>query len=444
MTTITVGAGQQFGTLGSALAASHDGDTIAVQAGTYTDDFATITHSVTIQGVGGLAHFVSDTLVPNGKAILIDDAANLTINGLEFSGAQVDDGNGAGIRYEAGNLTIQNSYFHDNENGILGGRVAGGNVAITGSTFVHNGAGDGQTHGAYLGQINSLTVTNSFFQDQLGGSDVKSRAAFTDVEHNRFIDTDGSSDETNYQVDLPEGGNDTVAGNVVLKSGNPNNRAIIHFGGEIPNPVGSLIVHDNQFYSQRDPTVLVLNQSSGQPISIANNGLSGTVSIPVDGNTSTATISGSSQLSLATAPSTAILLPGSGGFSVAAGDPLAAQHAVESLLIDKALYLAQNPDVAAAGIDPVAHFEQYGWREGRAPDALFDVSYYLSHNPDVAASGMDPLMHYALYGWQEGRNPSAQFNGNGYLADNSDVKLAGMDPLQHYLSFGLNEGRTGF
>ena len=148
MAVIGVGAGQQFSTLSAALAASHDGDTIAVQAGTYTNDFATVTHSVTIEGVGGLAHFVANGLIPNGKAILIDDAANLTLDNLEFSGAQVDDGNGAGIRYEAGNLTIKNSYFHDNEEGILGGTVAGGNVAITGSTFVHNGAGDGQTHGA--------------------------------------------------------------------------------------------------------------------------------------------------------------------------------------------------------------------------------------------------------------------------------------------------------
>lgn len=38
-----------------------------------------------------------------------------------------------------------------------------------------------------------------------------------------------------------------------------------------------------------------------------------------------------------------------------------------------------------------------------------DPSYYLANNPDVAASGMNPLQHYLQYGWHEGRNPSADF-----------------------------------
>src|SRR4051812_7818256 len=239
---LTVGAGQQFSTLKAAVTASLDGDLIQVQAGTYANDYSTVTHAVTIQGVGGLAHFVSSGMIPNDKAILIDQAAELTIDGLEFSGAQVWDSNGAGIRYERGNLTVKNSYFHDNQDGILGGAVAGGNVTIDGSTFVHNGAGDGQTHGAYLGHIASLTVQNSFFQDQLGGSHIKSRADATLVRNNKLLDTDHSSDTTNYQVDLPEGGNDTVEGNVMIKSTYPNNRAIIHFGGELANPIGTLLV----------------------------------------------------------------------------------------------------------------------------------------------------------------------------------------------------------
>ena len=281
---------------------------------------------------------------------------------------------------------------------------------------------------------------------------MKSRAAFTDVENNRFIETDTASDETNYQIDLPEGGNDTVASNLVLKSANANNRAIIHFGGEVPNPVGTLLVHDNQFYSQRDPTVLVLNQSTGQPITIANNGLSSTISIPVDGNSASATISGSTRLDLSHAPATAIQLPaidtaggpgngGSGSSASGQGSGGASPAALEQALIDSSFYLAHNPDVRAAGMDPVVHFEQYGWAEKRAPDALFDVGFYLQANPDVAAAGMDPLMHYAVYGWKEGRNPSASFNTSGYLAGNPDVKLAGMDPLQHYLTYGIHEGR---
>jgi serralysin len=66
-------------------------------------------------------------------------------------------------------------------------------------------------------------------------------------------------------------------------------------------------------------------------------------------------------------------------------------------------YLRQNPDVAAAGIDPLTHYEHSGWRERRDPSANFSTDAYLRHNPDVAAAGIDPLMHYLKSGAAEGR-----------------------------------------
>jgi hypothetical protein len=108
---------------------------------------------------------------------------------------------------------------------------------------------------------------------------------------------------------------------------------------------------------------------------------------------------------------------------------------------DAAFYLGANPDVAAAGIDPLLHYETFGWREGRDPDAVFDSSAYLGTNTDVAAAGMEPLLHYLLYGWSEGRDPGPGFDTTGYLASNPDVAEAGMNPLLHYMEYGINEGR---
>jgi serralysin len=59
----------------------------------------------------------------------------------------------------------------------------------------------------------------------------------------------------------------------------------------------------------------------------------------------------------------------------------------------------------------------------------------------VAAAGVNPLAHYMQVGWQEGRDASAQFDTLGYLAANPDVAAAGLDPLQHFLQFGVYEGR---
>ncbi|MBV1798701.1 hypothetical protein [Siccirubricoccus sp. G192] len=42
---------------------------------------------------------------PNGKGILVTNT-DVTLDNLEFSGARVADMNGAGVRYQGGNLTI--------------------------------------------------------------------------------------------------------------------------------------------------------------------------------------------------------------------------------------------------------------------------------------------------------------------------------------------------
>ena len=170
MAILTVGADQQFQTLGAAVAASSAGDTIQVMAGTYNDDYVNIDHALTIVGVGGYAHFTNDQDIPNGKGIFIVNA-NVTIQNLEFSGARVGDNNGAGIRWESGNLTVLNSYFHDNQEGILAGANPTGVGVIKGSAFIHNGysPSDDQEHGVYIGTVASLTVDGNYFSNQNGG-----------------------------------------------------------------------------------------------------------------------------------------------------------------------------------------------------------------------------------------------------------------------------------
>ena len=109
---------------------------------------------------------------------------------------------------------------------------------------------------------------------------------------------------------------------------------------------------------------------------------------------------------------------------------------------DPAYYLAHNPDVAAAGVDPLPQYLDYGWKEGRDPNAYFSTSWYLNQNPDVMAAGVNPLQHYEDHGWREGRDPGPNFSTGAYLSANPDVRAAGVDPLQHFLLNGRAEGRT--
>ncbi|MGI4942320.1 MAG: hypothetical protein ACRYHQ_17435, partial [Janthinobacterium lividum] len=137
MTTLTVGAGQQFATISAAVAASQDGDTVQVQAGTYVNDFVTVNTKITIQGVGGMVNMVATVPPPNGKAIITTNT-DCTLDHLELSGAAVSDGNGAGVRYQGGNLVMTNCYVHDNQDGILGAADPTGTVTIRNSEFSHN------------------------------------------------------------------------------------------------------------------------------------------------------------------------------------------------------------------------------------------------------------------------------------------------------------------
>jgi hypothetical protein len=108
---------------------------------------------------------------------------------------------------------------------------------------------------------------------------------------------------------------------------------------------------------------------------------------------------------------------------------------------DALYYLSRNPDVFQAGVNPLDHFNAFGWREGRDPNPYFSVSQYLGANPDVKASGVNLLDHYQQSGWHQGRDPGAHFDTTLYLLRNPDVAAAGIDPLAHYLAFGFSEGR---
>ncbi|WP_336488450.1 alkaline phosphatase [Methylobacterium nigriterrae] len=119
---------------------------------------------------------------------------------------------------------------------------------------------------------------------------------------------------------------------------------------------------------------------------------------------------------------------------------------------DAEYYLLSNADVAkaalSAGGDSFAfarqHFESFGWKEGRDPNAAFDTKGYLAAYADVARAGINPLAHYDQNGWKEGRDPSVGFDSSAYIAANRDVAAAGIDPMQHYLQFGIYEGRNPF
>lgn len=130
-----------------------------------------------------------------------------------------------------------------------------------------------------------------------------------------------------------------------------------------------------------------------------------------------------------------------------------------SLGFDGDAYLDINPDVRSSGMNPLVHFVLYGLAENRGVERSassssgetssvvagempgFDRNYYVDQYPDVAIDDLDPLTHYLESGWKEGRKPSRGFDGEMYLALNPDIKSAGINPLVHFVQYGIAEGR---
>ncbi len=109
-------------------------------------------------------------------------------------------------------------------------------------------------------------------------------------------------------------------------------------------------------------------------------------------------------------------------------------------LFDSDWYLAQNPDVRKAGVNPLEHYVRFGAAEGRDPNPLFDTNWYLTQYPDVRQHGVNPLEHYARFGAAEGRDPNPLFDTDWYLARYPDVRQREVNPLEHYIRFGAAAG----
>src|SRR5271166_1810068 len=263
---LTVGVGEEFSTIAAAVSAARNGDIIEVKAGTYTNDFATITANITMIGVGGMVNMVASEPPPNLKGIFTVDNS-VSIENFSFTGAAIDardGGNGAGIRYEGGDMVLTNDSFQNNQEGLLAFPVLGlpsNTITLNDDTFNANGSGSGYTHNAYIGPVDSLTVTNCIFEQAIVGHELKSRALVNTINNNLFYD--GPTGTASYDIDLPNGGTDVVENNTIEKGPMAENDAMVHFGGEgIPYAGSSLLVQGNTFVDDKGDAIGVLNQTA--------------------------------------------------------------------------------------------------------------------------------------------------------------------------------------
>ncbi len=284
MSILKVGADEQFTTIQAAVTAAHAGDTIAIDAGTYTAADIGITKDLTIEAAGNgavnvVAPTTSNPKINVSKGLFIvgteGNNPNVTIEGLTLSGAKSGSENGAGIRLQSGNLNVVNDTFHDNQDGILATPfIQGtGTLIVQGSTFDHNGVGDAQGHGMYIGYVNTFVLENSVAENAIAGHEVKSRAFNTTIENNLITDT--ATGNASYSIDLPDGGNSVIHGNTIVKGPQASTGIMIHIGGgEDQHPDSSTLITGNTLvddWVHPASFTAVWNQTDSQNVIVQGN-----------------------------------------------------------------------------------------------------------------------------------------------------------------------------
>jgi len=275
---LTVGPGKAYALPSEAARAAKSGDIIRIFPGTYTDCARWEANGLVIEGAG--AGVTIADRVCDDEGLFIIKGRDITVRNITFMSAHGASHNGAGIRAEGVNLTVEASRFIDNEDGILARDNAGSTIVIRDSYFRGNGNCIAAcAHGIYANHIALLRVENSEFVEQHVGHHIKSRAARTEIINNSV--RDGMKGSASYLVDLPNGGSAVISGNRFEKGALSQNRDVaISIGGEgekAENPAGEIIVEDNIFSNDTGvATIFVKNYTSG-PVSLRRNRFSGSV-----------------------------------------------------------------------------------------------------------------------------------------------------------------------
>lgn len=272
--TLQVGPGKTYATVAAAVAAAKGGDVVEIAAGDYVDDTFNISINLTLRGTGASRpHLKATKAIGNKKGIMvIGGSARVVVENLEFSGAQVVDQNGAGIRMQGAALEVRNCYFHDNENGIL----SGGNshtILIEHSEFAANGRqGSGYQHNLYIGSdCQKLTFRYSTSHHAKSGHNLKSRAQENHILYSRLMDE--GTGTASYTIDLPQGGRSYLIGNLLQQGPQAENTGtMISYKGESPtNPLLELFVINNTFVNEVNKSTNFVRATAATKVWLYNN-----------------------------------------------------------------------------------------------------------------------------------------------------------------------------
>ena len=290
--TLEVGPARALTGPAQAAVVAVDGDRVVMDPGIYRDCAIWRASRLTIEARGAPPTMnrtvMSLTIVaspPCGdRGLFVFLGNDITVRGISFQHARDSVHTGAGILMEGRNLTVENSQFLDNENGILAGGPSDSVVRIARSVFRGNGSCEGScAHAVYVGRrIARLEVIGSDFSDTHVGHAIKSRARSTLVRDSRI--DDGPTGTSSYLIELPDGGDGAILNNTLHKGiGSQNREVAISIGTESAlNPTWELVIRGNRFTSDLPDPVRFVRNLTHTPARLTGNELTGRV-VPLEG-----------------------------------------------------------------------------------------------------------------------------------------------------------------
>ncbi|MEW5781494.1 MAG: right-handed parallel beta-helix repeat-containing protein [Pseudomonadota bacterium] len=230
--TLRVGPHEALSRIADAARLAKDGDTVEILPGEYRADVAVwLQKRLTLRGIGQRPVLIADGVSAEGKAIWVIRNGEFHLENLEFRGSRVPAGNGAGIRFEGGRLTVRHCAFIDNQMGILTSNDGVSELVIERSRFAD---APQQMHALphllYVGRIAHVEIRHSRFEHGYRGHLIKSRARQSSIRDNVIVD--GPQGEASYEIDLPNGGIAMITGNTIGQSAKTQNPVLISYGAE--------------------------------------------------------------------------------------------------------------------------------------------------------------------------------------------------------------------
>jgi hypothetical protein len=220
--------GVTFKSLSAAKHAIRKGSRIYFFTGVFKQGIYLDHDDIEIRGEEGV---VFDNAVVDEKAALVLTGNNVLVENIECRNIQVNDKNGACIRFEGSNLTVRNLYAHDSQSGVMTSNNAG-IIKIEYSRFERLGGkakGSGYAHSLYIKADELFFYKSKIISTQGEGSGIKSRSKKVGIDSSLLASMDANDSRL---VDMANYGELIIKNSILQQGSNTSNSQLLAYGLE--------------------------------------------------------------------------------------------------------------------------------------------------------------------------------------------------------------------